>query len=543
MEPRLLKGWCGAGELPNLARLIDRGVWGRLRSTHNQLTSSAWPTMATGANPGAHGTYNFVERVPGEYRLRLPSAADRRLAAFWETAGAEGCSVTVCRVPMSFPLGPLNGLGVADWLAPGPEAPGFTQPAELSHELVRRFGRSFWFEYWGDAVPARTGMYRHALRDLLAGTDHTYELFHYLLSLQKADLFFGVVREADVAGHVFWGFHEGTHTWRDHHAPDGLGEAILEVYRRIDAGLGRLLERTGYAGNLIIVSDHGMGAHSAGSACLPGLFEACGLTVLTADGACPRPHPLRSMKAALSRHIPWHIRRTLRPLDGAARATGFTAEYMAPVDFARSRVFSYMGPYTGEIWLNIAGRDPLGMVTPGAEQEALEAAIITMLRGARDPETGARPVLDVQRRDELFHGPHTDLLADLHVTFDQDIALTGLEATAPDGRRVSVPVPWTPDGGGHRPHGVFIACGPDIPAHDRPVEGDLRDVAPTAMALLDLEIPSYMEGRVLTEALHRGVTRRRQAGEGDVYPAVPAPVYSARELAAVEKRLADLGYI
>ena len=543
MEPRLLTRWCEDGELPNLARLIGQGVSGRLRSTHNQLTASAWATVATGANPGAHGMYNFMERVPGHYRLRLPSAADRRLPAFWETAGAEGCAVTICRVPMSFPMGPLNGLGVADWLAPSPETPGFTHPAGLSRELVRRFGRSFWFEYWGDAVPARTGLYHRALKDLLAGTDRTYELFHYLLSLAQADLFFGVVREADVAGHVLWDFHEGTRLHHDHNAPDGLRDSILEVYRRIDAGLGRLLERTGYAGNLIILSDHGMGPRSPGPACLAGLLEACGLMVLADGEPSPGQHPLQRIKAAVTRHVPWHIRRSLRPLNEAARATGFTAEYMAPIDFARSRAFSYLGLYTGEIWLNIAGRDPLGMVRPGREQEALERAIIAMLRAARDPQTGARPVLAVKRRDEVFRGPHTGVIPDLHVTFDQDVPLTGLETTAPDGRRVSVPAPWTPEGGGHLPYGVLIACGPDIAAHDEPVEGDLMDIAPTALALLDLEIPSYMEGRVLTEALRRRVAPRCREGDESAYSAVAAPAYSARELAAIEKRLADLGYI
>lgn len=57
----LLIGLDGAGSdfikrhldaLPNLARLVQAGTWGRLRSTIPPVTSPAWATAMSGMNRG-----------------------------------------------------------------------------------------------------------------------------------------------------------------------------------------------------------------------------------------------------------------------------------------------------------------------------------------------------------------------------------------------------------------------------------------------------------------------------------------------------------
>ena len=51
-----------AGDLPNLARLLEGGARGSLRSTTHPLTPLAWTTMVTGVNAGRHGIWDFTER-------------------------------------------------------------------------------------------------------------------------------------------------------------------------------------------------------------------------------------------------------------------------------------------------------------------------------------------------------------------------------------------------------------------------------------------------------------------------------------------------
>ena len=62
------------GDLPNLARLLERGASGVLRSTTHPLTPHAWSTMVTGVNAGRHGIWDFTERG----RDGLRAAADQR---------------------------------------------------------------------------------------------------------------------------------------------------------------------------------------------------------------------------------------------------------------------------------------------------------------------------------------------------------------------------------------------------------------------------------------------------------------------------------
>ena len=68
----LILPWAAEGRLPALARLMDRGAWGPLRSTVPAATFPAWTSLVTGMNPGRHGVLDFSERVPGTYRVRGP---------------------------------------------------------------------------------------------------------------------------------------------------------------------------------------------------------------------------------------------------------------------------------------------------------------------------------------------------------------------------------------------------------------------------------------------------------------------------------------
>lgn len=544
MEPELLMRWASAGKLPTLAGCIERGAGGRLLSTYNQLSSSAWVTIATGVNPGAHGIYNFQERVPGQYRLTLPTSARRKSPAFWETAGGAGRRGLVVRVPMTYPVREFNGIGVSDWLAPLPSSPGFTNPPELAAELVARFGWAFWGELWGDSPPHQAGRYAQALRQLLGSCSTSFSVFKHLLDRERFELFFGVVPETDVASHILWHLHDPSHPAHDPNAPESLRDGLLAVYQRVDDCLGRLLTESGFDGNLLLISDHGAGPHQGGPGCVAPLLEAAGLTVRHRAGGIA-PSLLGRVKRTIGRHVPWHIRRRIKPIDGATRAQGFTSELMSDIDFSRSRAFACVCIQTGEIWLNLRGRDPEGIVNPGAEADELCEYMRHLFMEARDPVTGERPVEEVRRRDEVFSGPNMAVIPDINVRFKEDVPVNGLMARLPDGREVRVK-PVGDDAnrlpGFHKRHGIFVACGPDIRPTDIPVEGDLMDIAPTALALLDVPVPAHVEGRLLREVLRDSVSLQPAAACADVAAAVP-PEYSDEDLARVEKRLRALGYM
>ena len=65
-EPSLVfDAW--RGDLPNLNRLMEGGLWGRLESCHPPITVPAWACMMTGRDPGELGIYGFRNRAGRSY--------------------------------------------------------------------------------------------------------------------------------------------------------------------------------------------------------------------------------------------------------------------------------------------------------------------------------------------------------------------------------------------------------------------------------------------------------------------------------------------
>jgi len=89
-EPTLIERWMDEGSLPNLARLRDRGSYGRLESSADWMAGSIWPTFHTGTTPGDHGLYHFVQWHKDRMDLFRPSPDWLPQREFWRDAATEG---------------------------------------------------------------------------------------------------------------------------------------------------------------------------------------------------------------------------------------------------------------------------------------------------------------------------------------------------------------------------------------------------------------------------------------------------------------------
>ncbi len=134
LEPSLVEKYMAAGQLPNLARLAEKGCYRKLGTTAPPLSPVAWSTFLTGCNPGKHRIFDFLTRdkrtyMPslssvqirgprrvlklGKYRIPLGVADVRMLrrgTPFWKTLGDHGIFSNVIRVPITFPPEPLHGV-------------------------------------------------------------------------------------------------------------------------------------------------------------------------------------------------------------------------------------------------------------------------------------------------------------------------------------------------------------------------------------------------------------------------------------------------
>jgi len=133
LEPSLVETMLKAGELPHLARVRGTGGYARVGTTLPAQTPVAWSTFAVGANPGAHGIFDFLSRDPQTYlpemalyrhedrgRFLPPRAVNLRGGVpVWERLSRAGISSTVLRHPCTYPPDPfkgrlLSGIGVPD---------------------------------------------------------------------------------------------------------------------------------------------------------------------------------------------------------------------------------------------------------------------------------------------------------------------------------------------------------------------------------------------------------------------------------------------
>ena len=76
-------GWMRA-HLPNLARLLQTGASGPLRSTIPPVSASAWPSFATGTNPGQHSLVDFTYPAPDGYDIRVSNGLTVAVPAIWQ---------------------------------------------------------------------------------------------------------------------------------------------------------------------------------------------------------------------------------------------------------------------------------------------------------------------------------------------------------------------------------------------------------------------------------------------------------------------------
>src|SRR4030042_3444570 len=81
------------------------------------------------------------------------------------------------------------------------------------------------------------------------------------------------------------------------------------------------------------------------------------------------------------------------------------------IDWNRTKVYSI--GYFGNLFVNLKGREPLGIVERGSEYESLLEEVISKLYELKDPEDGKTVVERVYRKEELYRGEAFDVIPDL----------------------------------------------------------------------------------------------------------------------------------
>jgi predicted AlkP superfamily phosphohydrolase/phosphomutase len=236
---------------------------------------------------------------------------------------------------------------------------------------------------------------------------------------------------------------------------------------------------------------------------------------------------------------PLGLRKKLKALVFRGRMRAYT--FLNYVDWERTKVYSASNTEQG-LYINLAGREPRGIVQPGREADELRDLVVEKLKEIRHPETGERLVNRIHLRDEIYHGPFVSRAPDI-VFFIKEGEYLGDVQLNPT---LFTPISWKTGSGTHRIEGFFAGHGPNIRKGLELEEPRIIDLAPTILGLLGVPIPSDMEGRVLEGMLTEEFLKSNELVRVDVdgdEAAGPSQDFTQAESEKVEEQLKDLGYL
>ena len=543
----LADDWARSGHLPALKGLMTRGGHGPLRSVMPVMSPAAWASFATGVLPGKHGIFDFVQRAEHSYDLRSATARDFRSPAFWTIASEAGRRVAIVNVPLTYPATPVNGVMVTGLGTP--DRRPFTYPAEMGDKLLAqgyRVNKTMFFE------PGREQVY---LRDTYDANDRLAAAALDVYKSEAWDVFVVVFRDIDEVSHYFWKHMDASHPAHDAIKDAPFANALLQFYQHIDGKLAQFVDAAGPDTDLILLSDHGFGplykdvflnewlkqegflaTTAPASSLLQKTMTRTGLTRQRVSRVLQR-----SGFARLERWIHFTLGGFLKLFPSHNRAT-----FPAAVDWSRTRCYSY--GYHGQIFINLRGREPMGIVEPGAEYDETLSKLEEKLGALLDPDDGKPVVSRMVRGTELFGDTVWQGAPDL-VLMMRDLAyITRLGYEFGGASGVVFQTPANHETGSHREMGIGLFAGPSFVQGGWQEPYSITDIAPTVLHLLRVGHSNPMDGRILWERLR---SREGVAPSSSVSPTASSPVetwepgsaLTSEEEQELADRLRKLGYL
>jgi predicted Zn-dependent protease len=259
--------------MPNLRRLIERGVMGNLGTLSPCISPILWTSIATGKTADRHGIAGFLEPDPITGGIRPTASTSRRAKALWNICSQSGLRSLVLNWYACHPAEPIAGVMVSREFAlvrgpHGAERPvpaDSVYPAALAETLAGL--RLHPAEMTGDDllpfIPGLAGIDQQRdrrpekLATTLAETISVHAATTWLMENQDWDFLAVYFDTIDHLGHFFM----------DMCPPrmEHVSEGDFEIYREVmngaycfhDMMLGRLVQLAGPDAAILVVSDHG----------------------------------------------------------------------------------------------------------------------------------------------------------------------------------------------------------------------------------------------------------------------------------------------
>ncbi|MCI0558015.1 MAG: alkaline phosphatase family protein [Nitrososphaera sp.] len=465
----LLSKFIADGYLPTFERVAKSGSHGTLMSTVPAVTVPSWTSMFTGVNPGKHGITDFILKIDGKFSFGTSNF--RRSDTIWQIMSKNSLRSIVVNEPATFPADKINGIMTTGLMTP----PGsmYVHPQDLKGELERVAGG-----YWTDLpleyylTVNKDDSKAYSMIEEFA--NKTAKVGLHLAKNYDWDALAVIFVSTDKIQHTLW--HKPEYILKHYVQMDGLLKTYLDVAEKENA-------------NVLIASDHGFGPLRK-TFYINSWLAHIGLqerkTNLLALAAKLGITPTRLAMLLKKLHLYDVVLRGLIKSDVIVDAA---LQYDRPIDMERSIAFSK----AEGIFINreLAKED--------YEKTRLE--IMNKLQKLVDQDN-TPVVADVYKREQVMSGRYVDRAPDILFTLNEGYCPT-YYSDGPNSQYIGDDKGGykggTANTGIHRPEGIFMSFGPDIRSHKLEVARRVWDIAPTILHMMNLSVPSYMDGVVMKE--------------------------------------------
>jgi len=227
-----LKPWMHEGKLKTFNRLVKTGAHGKIRTTIPPYTSPAIPAFYTGKNPGKMNIVHFVN--PKGTLLTLKDVKSLKL---WDYLSIMGMKCCIVNLPLTCPSPKIYGVFIS---GPPTTSKRFTYP----EDLLSKIGFTYLKE--DDILDElisyiRKNEKKRFINRLIDLTENHIKVFKRIQrSYGPFELGLLYIRETDILQHYLWNNRE----------------LMLKYYIRLDELLDELINEIKHE-YLFIFSDHG----------------------------------------------------------------------------------------------------------------------------------------------------------------------------------------------------------------------------------------------------------------------------------------------
>jgi predicted AlkP superfamily phosphohydrolase/phosphomutase len=535
-----------SGRLPTLKKLMDTGIRGTLQSTLPALTPTAWGSIVTGKNPGKHGVYSHLLRIPGTYDFVPTNARFRLGTPFWNRLNQHGVKVGLVNIPYTYPPEPIDGFLVVGFGTPN-SVSDKTYPASLLQSIESKYG-----EY--EPTVNLNASNKESQDEIYSiARDHQGRLIQIAVDLADQN-------QVDVLVINLMLLDQANHKMKD---MDQIDQSMIET----DADIESLI-RSFNPDNTMVISDHGSrriegefllfkwlqnhGYYYQEERSLKEsqdalnwlvrswLTENIGITGIAEKAL------RRVVREFIPRLSDRYTKKFWSLIESSIPNSRDFVKLSDQTDFSKSLMFS-ASVYANSFYFNVIGREPNGNI-PFENYRNLAEEISEKLKRIGDPSTGDPLFKDIYLKEDIYSGPNVDFAPDIildnyHSSWGTRGTPSGFELTNTTDRYY---IDVLGDIGFHSRDGIFVFAGDDFGNGFVNEKHHVMDVPATLLYLYGVPIPDDYDGRVRDRLINPEFKTRHpiKFQPGDPEESIPfEKLYSQDETDELYERLRALGYV